>query len=242
MGYIVPLFRHHPIFDFLDSEKTESDIKILRAYFESNDSANAVHLVEENDQKYSEYLEGLLKARRHKIFNSENEIPDEKNKIIEQVNAGNTLAIEMKKILDVRTEIPRSWPIPEVEENKKRYAEWKKITSMEEQALSYVLHDALKAIYYPRFFFEQEIFKLEDAYRGFKYDFMGFVLGPEGLYLSYLIYQKKGTEKVFDNLREFIVSRYVPKPTFGIDAISLLGLFMWGEMLPTIATDFSPDV
>jgi len=47
------------------------------------------------------------------------------------------------------------------------------------------------------------------------------------LYLCYLIHRKKGPETVFDNLQDFLINRYIPKPTFGVDTISLLTFFLW---------------
>jgi len=227
MGYILPLYQRHPIFDFLDPNKVDSDLRVLREYFESGESSSAVQLLQEHDKKWEEYFEELLKVRRLKLFNSELPIPNEKSKIDEYARSGNEIAIEMKKILDYKTKIPRTWPIPEIEEELKRYAEWRKIPLMEEQAFDYLLYIALKAIYYPRFFFEQGIFKLEEAYKEFKYDFMDF-LGGEGLYMSYMIHKKEGPAKVFDNLQDFVINRYIPKPTIGVDTISLLTFFLSG--------------
>lgn len=96
---------------------------------------------------------------------------------------------------------------------------------MEEQAFTYLLHRALKVIYFPHFFFKEEIFKLEEEYTEFQYDFMSF-MGPEALYMSYLIFKKEGTEKVFDNLQNFVINRYILKPIIGPDVISLLSAFI----------------
>lgn len=227
MGYFLPLYKPHPIFDFLPTSKTERDLEILRDYFESGDDSDAIHLFEECDNALDNYLEELLKARRRILFNAENKIPDEKAKVDEQAEAGNKLAAEMKKILDTRGKIPRTWPIREIEGLRQKYAEWRKISKMPEQAYNYLLYGALKVLYYPNFFFEQEIFKLEENYRNFKYDFIGFA-GQELLYMVYLIHKREGTERVFDNLQDFIINRYIPKPVFGIDAISLLTFFLWG--------------
>ena len=164
--------------------------------------------------------------RRRKLFNSEFPIPDEKAKIDEYARSGNELALEMKKLLDYEVKITRTWPVQQIEEKKKTYAEWKKIPGMEEQAFTYLLYGALKEIYYPSVFFEQRIFKLEEEYKEFEYDFIDF-LGPEGLYISYLIHKKRGSDKVFDNLRDFLVNRYIPKPTIGVDTISLLNFFLF---------------
>lgn len=227
MGYILPLYQRHPIFNFLDPKKTASDSKMLKESFESNDVSKLIQLLKESDKKLEAYLEQLLKVRRLKLFNTEREIPDERTKIDEYARAGNETAIEIEKILDCRTKLPRTWPIPEIERQMQTYTEWKKTPKMEEQAFDYVLYNALKEIYFPQFFFEQRIFKLEEEYKGFKYDFLD-ILGSEMLYLSYLIYLKRGTEKIIDNLQDFIINRYIPKPTFGIDAISLLHLCLWG--------------
>lgn len=225
MGYL-QLFKRHPIFDFLDPEMISSDFGILKESFELNDVSNIAHLLKKYDKEWNEYLEQLLKVRRLRLFNSEHEIPDEKAKIDEYVRDGNKIAAEMKKILECKNTIPRTWPIPEIGREMQRYAEWKKIGRMEEQAFNYLLYNALKEIYFPRFFFEQRIFKLEEEYKGFKYDFLKF-LGPEGLFISYLIHKKQGIEKVFDNLQDFVVHRYIPKRTIGIDAIRLFSLFLW---------------
>lgn len=91
MGYILPIYLPHPIFDFLDPEKTKSDLNILRAYFESNDASNVIRLLEEHNKIWAEYLEKLLKARRLKLFNSEHEIPDEKAKIDECAQEANNI-------------------------------------------------------------------------------------------------------------------------------------------------------
>lgn len=163
--------------------------------------------------------------RRKRLFNSELPIPQESTKIDEYARNGNELAIEMKKILDYKTRIPRAWPIPEIEKESKRYLEWKKTSKMPEQAFNYLLYRALKVACYPQFFFEQRVFKLEETYKDFKYDFMDF-LGGEGLYVSYLIFKKEGSTKVFDNIRDFVINRYISKPTIGLDIISILTFFL----------------
>jgi len=156
MGYILPLYRRHSIFDFLDPGKTDSDLKVLKEYFDTNEASNAIQLLCESDKTREVYLEGLLKERRLRLFNSELPIPDENTKIDVLAQAGNEFAVQMKKILDCMTNIPRTWPIPEVEEEKERYTEWKKIPKMEEQAFNYLLYAALKVIYYPQFFLSKE--------------------------------------------------------------------------------------
>lgn len=226
-GYILPLYKRHSIFSFLDPEKTEYDFEIIKNAFELTDVSKIIQLLEENDKKWDGYLQRLFKVRRIKLFNSADEVPNEKTKIDEYAKLDNKLAVEMKKILECKSEIPRTWPIPEIEEKMKRYAEWKKIPKMPEQAFDYLVYNALKEIYFPSFFFKHRIFKLEEEYSGFKFGFLDF-LGPEILYLSYQIYSKKGNEQVIDNIRDFIVNRYIPKPTFGVDAVSIMTYFLWG--------------
>lgn len=225
MGILL-LYKRHPIFDFIDSEKLGTNLEIIREYFESDEVINTKKLFEDCEKRWEDYLDELLKIRRLKLFNSEIPIPDEKIKIDEYATANNLLAIEIKKLYDFKDKIIRTWPISEIESEKERYAEWKKISRMEEEAFPYLLHNALKIIYYPKIFFEECIFKLEEEYKNFKYDYMDFIMGPEGLYISYLIHKKEGPDEVFDNLQDFIISRYIPKPTIGIDLIRLITLFM----------------
>jgi hypothetical protein len=225
MGYFIPLFVPHPLFRFLDQSKTKLDLDILKGYFESDDPANAIRLLEEYDVKWQSYFEELLNVRRTKLFGSKREIPDEKIKIDELSNAGNKLAVQMKKIFEVQKNIPRKWPVPEIEKERQKYKEWREKPKMRDEALDYFLFEALKEVIFPHFFFEQEIFKLEEAYKDFKYGFIDF-LGSEALFMSFLIYKREGNERVFDNMRDFIVNRYFPKQIFGVDAISLIGFFI----------------
>jgi len=223
---ILPLFKRHSIFDFIDPDKIDTDLEILRDYFELDEATNTIKLLKDCEKKWRDYLDELLKVRRFKLFNSELPIPDEKIKIDEYAKSNNLLAIEMKKIYEFKDEIIRTFPISEIESEKERYKKWKKIPRMEEVALNYILYNALKIIYYPKIFFEKRIFKLEKEYENFKYDFMDF-MGPEGLYISYLIHKKEGPDEVFDNLPDFVISRYIPKPTIGVDIIRLFTFFLF---------------
>jgi len=223
---ILPLFKPHPIFDFLDPDKIDTDLEILRVYFESDEDTNTIKLLKDCEKKWGDYLDELLKVRRLKLFNSELPIPDEKIKIDEYVKFNKLLAIEMKKIYEIKDIIIRTWPISEIESEKERYTKWKNIPIMEKVGLNYILHNALFIIYYPKIFFKERIFKLEKEYENFKYDFMDF-MGSEGLYITYLIHKKEGPDEVFDNLPDFVINRYMLKPIADVDVIRLISFFLY---------------
>ena len=92
MGYMLPLFQRHPIFDFKDPELVEADLRVLKRYFDTGEDTNVIKLLRRCDGEWDDYLQELLQIRRLELFNSEFPIPGEETKIDEYSRAGNKLA------------------------------------------------------------------------------------------------------------------------------------------------------
>jgi len=226
MAPFLPLFQKQAIFDFHDEKKVEKDMHSILEYFDTNRSEKIEVRLSEINSDWMIYLDDLLILRRKKLFNTEVIIPNEKQKIREYANSGNQIAIEITILFDMKDKFNRLWPIKKIESGKLRYLEWKKIPHMEEEAFKYLGYLSLKELYYPEEYIHKGIYKYEEEYKNYRFDFIEF-MGKEPLYLSYLIFKKEGNEKVFDNMKDFIVNRYIPKPIISWSIYALLNIFMY---------------
>ena len=214
----------------MNKDKVDQDSETLREYFEVGDPQRSKQLLEEQNQRWKEYLDRLAEPRHKQLFDAAEPVPDEEAKIEQFALEGKQLAEELQQISNARSISTRTWPLESIEAKKKEYIEAKSIpypdAGAHEQHLSWVVSNALAEMYFHHDFFTNMIFKLEPEYSSFPYKFPENFLGSQQLYIWYLIYIKKGPDQFFKNLEDVIIQRYRVTKIISMSAYGLLNLFM----------------
>lgn len=227
MPQFLPLFLPSPLLDFIPKDQVKKDFAVVKNYFEGGECEEVEEILVRQNDKWKKYL-GNLEAPRHlPLFNTADKIPNEETIILREIAKGNSLANELKLISDMIMIAQRKLPLPFLEQQKEKYAEWRAIPNPAiEPQLDWVVNNALAEIYFPQEFFNSKIFTLEADYSSFKYDFLLSLLGPIQLYIWYQIFIKKGPDHFFKNIQDIIINRYKIQKTFSMSAYGLLNFFM----------------
>lgn len=227
MPQFLPLFLPNPLLELVNKEQVEKDSHLLKEYFETDRVDGARQLLEKQNANWVGYLEKLAESRHEKLFGTKITIDEEETKIEELAKQGKPLAKEFKIIIEMKSAFKRKWPVLSIEKKKEEYVKLmgKNYSSAKEQR-NWIISNALAEIYFPPEFFSSKIFKLEQEYASFPFDFLEDTLGPVQLYIWYLIYVKKGPANFLSNLQDVIILRYKVKGIISMDTYGLLNWFM----------------
>ena len=147
-----PLYRRHPLFNFLDPQKVKSDVTVVKKYFETDDETAIISVLQREDDYWHGYLDNLMKNRRKSLFNSKTPIPNERKQIGDLASTGNPLAIEMRTIYTCDNLLPREWPIDEIEQERQQFQNLTQTPITPTDAYDAAVYRALLVVYYPSFF------------------------------------------------------------------------------------------
>jgi hypothetical protein len=232
MAPFLPLFQRNVLLDFVNQNKVKEDTESIKEYFEKNNAEGLEQLLKAVNDEWRIYLNNLASTRHKKLFHTKKSIPNEDMIVEKYAMEGVEAAKELMQIKKANRITLNTCQSEVIESARKQYIDIKALhipsPEAREQHLLWIITNLLSDIYYPTDFFKSEIFELESDFTKFPYKFLDLVLGPQQLYIWYLLFTKKGPENFFHNLEDVIVFRYAHvSGIFKMDVYGLLNLFLF---------------